>query len=125
MKIGIDIHGVLDKNPFFKQMALMMLHAGHEVHIITGTSTELALNDLTSLDVHKGIHYTHLYSITDDLINNNIPVEWKDGNNPLFPQEEWNIAKSKYCTQHNITIHFDDSSIYGNYFSTPYAYIKQ
>ena len=46
MKIGLDIHGVLDKNSFFKTMAMLMLREGHEIHIITGTSIQLALEDL-------------------------------------------------------------------------------
>lgn len=124
MKIGIDIHGVLDTNPFFKQMALSMRHDGDEVHIITGTSIELALKDLEKLDMHKGFHYTHLYSITDDLISRGIPVEWKDGNNPFFPYEEWDKAKAEYCTKNGIDIHFDDTKRYGEYFTTPFALVR-
>ena len=124
MKIGIDIHGVLDTNPFFKQMALSMRHDGDEVHIITGTSTELALKDLEKLDMHKGFHYTHLYSITDDLISRGIPVEWKDGNNPFFPYEEWDKAKAEYCAKNGIGIHFDDTKRYGDYFTTPFALVR-
>lgn len=124
MKIGIDIHGVLDTNPFFKQMALSMRHDGDEVHIITGTSIELALKDLEKLDMHKGFHYTHLYSITDDLINRGIPVEWKDGNNPFFPYEEWDKAKAEYCAKNGIDIHFDDTKRYGEYFTTPFALVR-
>ena len=124
MKIGIDIHGVLDTNPFFKQMALSMRHDGDEVHIITGTSIELALKDLEKLDMHKGFHYTHLYSITDDLISRGIPVEWKDGNNPFFPYEEWDKAKAEYCAKNGIDIHFDDTKRYGEYFTTPFALVR-
>ena len=126
MKIGIDIHGVLDKNPFFKHMALAMCfnQCGNEVHIITGTSRELALKDLEKLEIIEGFHYTHLYSITDDLISRGIPVEWKDGNNPLFPYEEWDKAKAEYCAKNNIDIHFDDTVRYGDYFSTPFALVR-
>ena len=126
MKIGIDIHGVLDTNPFFKHMALSMCfhQVGNEVHIITGTSTELALKDLENLDMHRGFHYTHLYSITDDLISRGIPVEWKDGNNPFFPYEEWDKAKAEYCAKNGIDIHFDDTKRYGEYFTTPFALVR-
>lgn len=126
MKIGIDIHGVLDKHPFFKQMALAMcVHQNYnEVHIITGTSIELALKDLEKLEIVKDFHYTHLYSITDDLISRGIPVEWKDGNNPFFPYKEWDKAKAEYCAKHGIDIHFDDTEKYGEYFTTPFVLIR-
>ena len=124
MKIGLDIHGVLDKNPFFKHMAFSMCKDGNEIHIITGTSIKSALEDLKQLDIIEGIYYTHLYSITDDLISRGIPVEWKDGNNPFFPYEEWDKAKADYCAKNNIDIHFDDTQKYGEYFSTPFVLIR-
>lgn len=123
MKIGIDIHGVLDKHAFFKRMALAMRHIGDEVHIITGTSEKSALEDLRKLGIFEW-YYTHLYSITDDLISRGIPVEWKDGNNPLFPYEEWDKAKAEYCTRNKIDIHFDDTIKYGDYFTTPFALVR-
>ena len=124
LKIGIDIHGVLDSNKFFSTMAKLMVSEGHGVHIITGTSTELALKDLSDIYVFEGIHYTHLYSITDDLISRGIPNEWKDGNNPLFPYEEWDKAKAEYCTKYGIDIHFDDTVRYGEKFTTPFALVR-
>lgn len=33
----------------------------------------------------------------------------------------WNKAKADYCRRENITLHIDDSNIYGRYFSTPYC----
>ena len=124
-KVGLDIHGVTDTNPFFKEMARLMVMEGHEVHIITGASTRRAIKDLKRLEMKDGEHYTHIHSITDHLISNGVPVEWKDPSNPMFPDKEWDIEKAKYCCQNQITIHFDDSLHYGTDFVTPFAHYKQ
>lgn len=124
LKIGIDIHGVIDKYPFFKEMAKCMLAGGHEIHIITGTTFTKAKNDLRSIGMVSTINYTNIFSVTDKLIANNIPVKWKTPNDPIFPDDIWNKAKADYCTANNIDIHFDDSDIYGLYFTTPYTKVK-
>ena len=124
MRIGIDIHGVLDKHSFFKAMAKVMRRDGSHIHIITGTTKESALKDLALLGMKQDIHYDYLFSITDYLIEKGITVEWKDGNNPLFPHEEWDKAKGEYCARNNIDIHFDDTVRYGEYFTTPFALIR-
>jgi len=125
LKIGLDIHGVTDSNPFFKAMAAAMIQAGHEIHIITGASTEKAKRDLGKLDMDEGKDYSTIFSITDYLIEKNVTVHWKDPSNPMFPDEDWNMAKAEYCRSNEINMHFDDSVVYGLYFVTPYAQVKQ
>lgn len=123
MKIGLDIHGVTDTHPFFKEMARVMIAAGHEIHIITGATMRKAVRDLEKLGMQKMIHYTTICSITDYLIDRGIPVEWKDPSNPVFPDSEWNGVKAAYCLEYDIDIHFDDSDVYNRHFITPYARI--
>lgn len=125
IKIGLDIHGVTDSNPFFKAMATAMLQAGHEIHIITGASTKKAKRDLRSVGMVEEKNYTTIFSLTDYLIDKGVDVHWKDPSTPMFPDEEWNKAKAVYCQENEIDMHFDDSEIYGLYFSTPYAQVKQ
>jgi len=121
MKIGLDIHGLSDTNPFFKEMAKLMVAAGHEIHIITGASKRIAYRDLEKIGFVEGTHFTHVFSITNHLTYLGVQVTWKDDSNPIFPDAEWNKAKAWYCAHQNITIHFDDSEEYGKYFTTPYA----
>lgn len=33
----------------------------------------------------------------------------------------WDSAKARYCKEHGIDIHIDDSTIYKKWFSTPYC----
>jgi len=124
LKIGLDIHGVTDRNEFFKIMAKSLLLDGHEIHIITGAAMSKAKKDLRSIGMVEGINYTKIFSITEQLISEDIPVVWKNSNNPMFPDEAWNKAKAIYCEETGIDIHFDDSDIYGMYFKTPYAQVK-
>lgn len=124
LKIGLDIHGVTDSNPFFKVMASALIAAGHEIHIITGASIEKAIRDLRSAGLEVGIEYTTIFSITDELLERGVPVTWKNPSNPMFPDLDWNKCKARYCAENEIDIHFDDSDIYGLYFTTPYAQIK-
>ena len=121
LKVGIDIHGVMDKYTFFKSMARAMIDAGHEIHIITGASTEKGIADLKSLGIVSGEDYTVLFSVTDHLISEGVRVTWKNPNDPIFPDDLWDEAKSVYCLKHNIDMHFDDSDTYGKHFKTPYA----
>ena len=124
MKIGLDIHGVLDKHLFLKELAALLVSNGHEVHIITGAMWENKSNvELEQLGIMRGIHYTHFFSIADTLLSGGAEVEWKDDVNPVFDEYLWNKIKGDYCKNHNIDFHLDDSDIYGKYFSTPYAHL--
>lgn len=125
-KIGLDCHGVIDATPgFFSTMGELFVRNGHQVHIITGASiTEKFIKYLTENKMYKGIHYTHLFSITDHLLKNNIHVTWEDSENPWFDEKIWNSTKADYCRTHKIDMHFDDTSVYAQYFTTP-IYLKK
>lgn len=124
-KVGIDIHGVLDTHPFFKEMGKLFVAAGHEVHIITGRQfNERVQAKFEKLGIKKGVNYTHYFSITDYLIKKGHGVRWDDLDNPWFDKMAWDAAKSEYCREQKIDIHFDDSEEYGNYFTTPF-YLKK
>lgn len=125
MKIGIDIHGVVDTISAFKIMAGLCVSAGHEVHIITGSPTDKAIDDLNKSGYIKGIHWTHLFSIMDyHKIHNTSEITYDDNGNGWMSDDLWNPTKADYCKRMSIDIHFDDSNRYGNYFITPYAQIR-
>jgi len=121
MKVGIDYHGVLDTHPFFKEMAALFVGAGHEVHLITGAQfNDRFKNKLKKLGIEEAVHYTHFFSISCHLVENNTDVRWEDSENPWFPDEVWNAAKAEYCREHNIDMHFDDTEVYSETFTTPF-----
>jgi len=114
-KLGLDIHGVIDANPkWFSFLSKITIKSGGEVHIITGSSiTEELKNKLKLYEVK----YTHLFSITD--AHKDI-VMYDEKGDPWMDQDIWNRTKGVYCAENNISMHIDDSDIYGKYFSTPY-----
>jgi len=120
-KVGIDIHGVLDAHPFFKEMAALFVAAGHAVHIISGARfNDRVKNKFKKMGIEKGVHYTHYFSISDYLLEKNTDVRWEDPENPWFDDKAWNTAKSDYCREHGIDIHFDDTEVYSESFTTPF-----
>jgi len=120
-KVGIDIHGVLDAHPFFKEMAALSVAAGNEVHIITGARFNQRVKDkFKKMGIEKNVHYTHFFSISEHLLKKNINVRWEDSENPWFDYDTWNTAKADYCREHEIDMHFDDTEVYSESFTTPF-----
>lgn len=125
-KLGIDVHGVADTLPKeFSFLSSAVINAGGEVHIITGGSwTSNMQKRLKEL----GIKWTHSFSIYDHLLETNSEngkkYQFKDGSTQVeFPDEIWNKAKGDYCRENNISLHIDDTTIYGKFFTTPFARI--
>jgi len=114
LKIGLDIHGVIDYNPkFFSHLSKKLIDDGHEVHIITGSMKTPKIEDLLK---ELKISYTHFFSVADSLIANGETVTFTDPDNPWFESSSWNLAKGKYCESMKIDIHFDDTRAYGDHF---------
>lgn len=119
-KIGLDLHGVISDMPeFFSYLSNLLINSGSEVHIITGGITE----DDKKLLSDYNINYTHFFSIVDFHKEMGTPT---DGKHPkygfdMISDEEWDRTKADYCRLHNIDIHIDDTTIYNNFFSTPFC----
>lgn len=122
MKIGLDIHGVCDANPeFFVELSRIFVEAGHEVHILTGRRvSDGALEEVKEL----GLSYTHFMSISD--YHKSIGTKmWEDENgNPWLDGEMWDRTKGDYCKKFGIDFCLDDTERYGQYFETPFGFIK-
>ena len=119
MKLGLDIHGVINANPkFFALLSRLARDRGHEVHIITGvmlTKSKLA-------EIHRyGVSWTHLFSISDYHRLKGTPMTFADSENPWIDADLWDRTKASYCDQNNISFHIDDTLSYGEYFQTPFA----
>ncbi len=118
IKIGLDLHGVIDAKPdFFRALTKLFVDNGHEVHIITGSKAEVEVEKIKEL----GVSYTHIFSITDHHIKAGTPIKWDDKGEPHLDTYHWDKTKAEYCHEHGIDLHFDDSDTYGYFFKTPYT----
>jgi len=119
MKLGLDIHGVINVNTrFFSLLANQALARGHEVHIITGSMLNSAkVEELRSF----GMEWSHLFSIADYHRHLGTSMTFTDPNNPWIEETLWDKTKAKYCEEENIDFHIDDTLRYGEYFKTPFA----
>jgi hypothetical protein len=111
MKIGFDVHGVLDTFPFFAELTKVLVDAGHEVHIVTGLQHKSIVDELDGVD----FKFTHFFSIVDHLMERNVEIEWRDGL-PFADDKVWDEAKSLYCESRGIDFLLDDSQKYGKFF---------
>ena len=127
MRVGLDVHGVIDKYPkFFSILSDTLIKIGHEVHIITGQE----ISDKLVKKLKKfNIGYTTIHSITDYNKSKGTQIKYQDPNNPWMDDDTWNSTKAKICKEYNIDFIFDDSDLYGKWFKklkvkTKYIHIK-
>jgi nicotinate-nucleotide adenylyltransferase len=114
MKLGLDIHGVLDANPeFFKPLCLALVAGGSEVHLITGAmrNSELCV-DLLKMGFLEGVHYTHFFSIADHHSELGTEMWFDKKGRPYINDEDWNVTKGHYAQKVGLTEHWDDSQDY-------------
>ena len=121
MKVGFDIHGVIDDNPnLFSKIINELSEKGFEIHILTGS---LIYGDLIKeLDSCK-IKYDYLFSILEYHKKNGTEM-WKDNRGWWIDDDLWNKTKSEYCHKHDINLHIDDSKVYRKYFKTSFGHIS-
>jgi copper homeostasis protein CutC len=122
MKIALDIHGICDTSPeFFKELSRLFVEAGHELHILTGRRvSDGAMEEIEEL----GIRHTHFFSIADYHAEVGTKM-WEDKNgNPWLDDETWDRTKGDYCKRNEIDFCIDDTERYGDYFSTPFGFMK-
>jgi hypothetical protein len=113
MKLGFDVHGVVDTFDIFPKLIQKLLNDPDvEIHIITGLSKHEAPDQIGHLVDLSKVKY---FSIVDYLISNDVPVRWKYGR-PWADDDEWNQAKAIYCVDNEIDIIIDDSPTYAKYF---------
>lgn len=125
MKLGLDIHGVIDaKRDFFVEFTSMLrdcngkLGHQHEVHILTGPrEVDLKPEEL------EGIWWTHRFSIVDYHVAKGTAMEWVNGR-AWMSDYDWDRTKADYAREHQLDLTIDDSETYQHFFSTPYAIFK-
>ena len=121
MRIGLDIHGVIDKYPeLFRKLSKEWVAQGHLVHIITGQEWENA--KLTVDDA--GINYTHQFSIVDHHRElGTLMYKRSDKNGWWMESGLWVRSKGDYATSVGLDLHFDDNIEYAKYFPKSCTYI--
>lgn len=111
--IGLDIHGVIDRNPkLFKKIIERLREAGHSVFILTGHPVKEA-----RVQLHKwGIYDNQILSIVDyhrDMGTASVHQEktgwWMD-------KDVWDRTKSEFARLMKLDIHIDDQVEYGVHF---------
>ena len=116
-KIGIDFHGVISDAPeMFAIFCEEIRKCGVKVFIITGGPEKDIIKYLHS----HHIEYDDVWAILDYYDEKGHVAYFDDGSFQI-PTEMWNRAKAEFCAKENIEFHIDDSSIYGQYFVTPYC----
>jgi len=124
MKLGLDIHGVIDTNTKF---FMDLVKHYDEVHIITGASFKDGKLKQELLQFNNGVQFWHkTFSIYDHLISLGEKTNEELGiaSHHPFPDSVWNMVKAKYCEEHKIDMHIDDMMEYLQYFTTPYMLHK-
>ena len=120
IKIGIDFHGVINKNPtYFAELCSLAISKGYEVHIITGGPKDSVIEKLKTWNVE----YNYIFAIVDYYTSRGEGVFLENGKFKI-DDDLWDIAKSYYCREQGIDIHIDDDLRYFKWFSTPYCYYK-
>jgi hypothetical protein len=120
VKIGLDLHGVIDSMPeFFAFFTMAIIKAGGEIHIITGGTTEKDIQLLKD----NNIQWTHFFSITDYHNKKGTPTSGTHPKYgfPMISDEEWDKTKGDYCRRERIELHIDDTLVYNDYFTTPFC----
>ena len=116
-KIGLDFHGVVSAEPeVFAEFCKEIRQFGVSVYIISGGPRE---GIIQYLDAH-GIEYDYVWAILDVCEQTGTVAFYDDGSFQV-PTDIWDKAKAEYCAKEGIDFHVDDSSIYGQYFVTPYC----
>lgn len=124
MKFSFDIHGVIDALPkVFVFLSKAIIAAGGEVHIITGGTWSKELEQKLK---DFGMVWTHHISVYDFLIESKVPIvgqiQFPDGTiQQQFADGYWDKAKADYCQKNQIDLHIDDTLIYNEHFTTPFA----
>lgn len=118
LKIGVDLHGVIDANPeLFKLISSSFLKMGHQIFIVSGPPIAHVEYELYKLGIKEDIHYSDLYTIVDFLRSIGTKM-WQDTITWQWwaSDEDWWGAKSKIAKELKLDIMVDNTEKYGSYF---------
>lgn len=113
MKIGVDLHGVIDSDPdLFKKLFTFMYFRDREVYIVSGPPKSEIISELKELGFEKGLHYKEVHSIVDFLKENGVEM-WQDKNRRWWSNDrDWCESKAKICDKLSLEWMMDDKEMY-------------
>jgi hypothetical protein len=108
---------------FFAFLTDSFIKNGAQVHIVTGGRWDPNLETMLN---NYGVKWTHKFSVYDYLKESDAEVigqvQFPDGTlQKKFKNEDWDRVKGQYCKDMSIDLHIDDTLIYNDFFSTPFA----
>lgn len=122
IKVGLDLHGVIDKDPeFFAGLSNELLLGGNEVYVITGQE----INDdlFTQLEncgmmKDKWKLFNDIISVTTYRKEQGVEIWYLDDEKtqPMMNEHTWNTSKALICSEYDIDIMIDDSKNYESFF---------
>lgn len=107
IKIGLDIHGVIDQAPEFFSLFSMFPDV-FELHIVTGIKEHL--------DDVVDFKYDKWFSIHQQCEDEGIDITFDDKGRPWVEPAIWDRKKAEYCKREGLHMMIDDSPSYGQYF---------
>ena len=112
MKIGFDLHGVLDTYPEkCESMIKMLKKTGHTVCIVSGPIVEKINIELEKLGYDK-YYFSDKCSVVDFLTMRGVEFDLTDPDNPWCDEQVWWDAKARICKAYQIDYLIDDSLKY-------------
>ncbi len=108
LKVGLDIHGVIDHDP--QRFIALSQTEGIEVYIITGIKQELEENFPADLK------FISWHSIHAECEARGYDVRYDEKGRPWVDENLWDPIKADFCKELGIDIMIDDSPVYGKYF---------
>jgi hypothetical protein len=121
MRIAIDIHGTIDRDPKFWNKIIDMFHAMcADVYILSGPERDKIVGRLISLNINihklKGI-----LSMADWIKNRTDAHYWYVDGNFWTDKETWNKTKAVICSVKMIDVIIDDKLEYFHPEIAPYT----
>ena len=117
LKIGIDLHGVIDSNVYkFKSFILACKDVGMTVYIISGPNVEFIKKELQDHKIVRGPHYDGVFSVVDHIQEKGCEMWYDEKGRPWASEEDWWCSKAEICEKLGIDIMIDDSEKYQPYF---------
>ena len=119
MKIGFDLHCVLNINPKeFQSLLKELVQDHHEIIVVSGPQISEVIEELTNLGFHAGTHYHEVLSVVTYLKHEGIEM-WQDEKGTWWANDDdWWQSKARICKQNNINVMVDDHHQYGRYFAS-------
>ena len=112
LKVGLDIHGVIDFYPeCFARLGRMLIARGDEIHIVTGQEWDKAK---VTVKKHR-IPYTHHFSIVDYHLSIGTKMHKDEKDTWWMEDTIWIRSKGDYIHREKIDMHFDDGYRYAEY----------